>query len=68
MLGGDGPYLAKMDFVEDYLIRMADADESSDEGENGNDGEDNLVVELVVRGCALGGLCELVKLLFHSIW
>lgn len=63
---GEDSYLAKMDFIEHHLIGVADADKSGDKGENGNDGEDNLVVELITRGCALCGLCELIELLFDS--
>jgi hypothetical protein len=32
------PYLAKVNFIEDDLIWMADAPESRDEGQDGDDG------------------------------
>lgn len=66
LLRNKSPYLAKMDFIEDHLVGVADADESGDEGKNGDDSKDNLVIELVASGLTLGGLCELVELFFDS--
>lgn len=55
-----------MHFIEDHLVRVADAHKSRDEGENGDYSKDNLIVELIASRFALGGLCKLVKLFFYS--
>lgn len=57
-----------MHFIEDHLVGVADADESRDEGQNGDYSKNNFIVELIASRFALGGLCELVKLLFYSSW
>src|SRR4051812_25982533 len=56
-------YLAEVDFIEDDLVRVADAPESGDEGQQGDDDEDGLVVALGARGGFGGGsLHQLVEL------
>lgn len=40
-------YLSKMNLIEDNLVGMADAKESSDESEDGNDGQSQLVIPFV---------------------
>lgn len=63
-------YLAEVHLVKDHLIGVADAPESCNESENGDDGEGELVVPF--SGCSLLGLLlQLVEdaieiLLFHS--
>lgn len=52
-----------MDFVKDHLVRVADTNESGDEGEHCDNEEDNLVRELAFIGGDIGRLCEL---LFNS--
>lgn len=42
----DGFYLSEMHFVKDNLVRVADAPESSDEAENGDQSQCNLVLDL----------------------
>ena len=37
-------YLSKVYFVKDHLVRMANANEPGDEGENGDDSKGNLVI------------------------
>lgn len=61
-----GSYLAKMHFIKDHLVGVADADKSRDEGENGDYSEDDFIVELIASRFALAGLCELVELLFYG--
>lgn len=59
-------YLAEVDFVEDHLIGVANANESGDEGENGDNEEDKFVLDLAASRRGLGGLCKLVEFLFDS--
>lgn len=43
----DSVYLSKMNLIEDDLVGMADAKESSDESKDGNDGQSQLVIPFV---------------------
>lgn len=58
-------YLAKMNLVKDDLVGVADANESGDEGGDGDEEEGNLVIELATRGGGVGGFGKLVKFLFN---
>lgn len=47
-----GTYLAKVDFVKDDLVGMADAPEPGDEGQSGHYSKRNLVLPLIaIAGC-----------------
>lgn len=55
-------YLSKVHLVKDDLVGVANTPESSDKGQNGDDGEANLVLALALASSLGTSLCKLVKL------
>lgn len=67
-LGIAATNLAKVHLVEDNLVRVADAPETSDEGENSDDDKGDLVVTLLVLlDLALLGLGQLAVVGFDGL-
>ena len=56
--GWNGLYLAKVDFIKDDLVGVCDGVEAGCKGEEGDDGECELVVP-VIRGRLLGLVLQL---------
>jgi hypothetical protein len=63
----DSTHLAKVHFVKDDLVRMSDAPEAGYEGEDGDEGDGNLVVPLralllrLIRLCLLQDIGHLLR-------
>jgi hypothetical protein len=59
MGNGAAAYLAKVNFIENNLIRMADAPESGQESERGDETKPKTVAILGSRRCSLDLACGL---------
>lgn len=55
-------YLSKVHLVKDDLVGVANTPESSDKGQNSDDGQANLVLALALASPLGAGLCKLIKL------